>query len=263
LTANRLLVASRNRKKLAELRRVLDAAGITGLELLSLDDVPPYDEAPETGATFEENAVAKARDGFTVQKGGVEQQARKVDAFAAGVDLLPDDLGQTGYDRVGLKAGFLLDHRHGGADVVGGRRNAQGGKRREDVGGPAVPVLDARWQEAGHQRAAFAVAGIERGRRPGGSGRDGLRGSWGRNRCRKGARQLGRGRRGGRCGGAGARWQFGRRARFDGTGRGAAGHQAGRQPGKSGTRSGSADQGFCAVDLAEFSASAMRLRLRV
>jgi XTP/dITP diphosphohydrolase len=60
----KLLIASRNRKKLAELSRVLDAAGITGLELLTLDDVPPYDEAPETGATFEENALAKARDGF-------------------------------------------------------------------------------------------------------------------------------------------------------------------------------------------------------
>lgn len=59
-----LLVASRNSKKLGELRRVLDAAGISGLELLSLADVAPYDEAPETGATFEENALAKARDGF-------------------------------------------------------------------------------------------------------------------------------------------------------------------------------------------------------
>ncbi|KXW75405.1 RdgB/HAM1 family non-canonical purine NTP pyrophosphatase [Mycolicibacterium phlei] len=58
-----LLVASRNRKKLAELRRVLEAAGIE-LTLLSLDDVPPFDEAPETGATFEENALAKARDAF-------------------------------------------------------------------------------------------------------------------------------------------------------------------------------------------------------
>ncbi|BBZ08533.1 non-canonical purine NTP pyrophosphatase [Mycolicibacterium doricum] len=59
-----VLVASRNRKKLAELRRVLDAAGVSGLTLLSLDDVAPFDEAPETGATFEENALAKARDGF-------------------------------------------------------------------------------------------------------------------------------------------------------------------------------------------------------
>lgn len=60
----RLLVASRNRKKLAELRRVLDAAGLTGLTLIALDEVPPFDEAPETGATFEENALAKARDAF-------------------------------------------------------------------------------------------------------------------------------------------------------------------------------------------------------
>jgi XTP/dITP diphosphohydrolase len=46
------------------LRRVLDAAGITGLTLVSLDDVAAFDEAPETGATFEENALAKARDAF-------------------------------------------------------------------------------------------------------------------------------------------------------------------------------------------------------
>jgi XTP/dITP diphosphohydrolase len=59
-----LLVASRNPKKLAELRRVLDAAGVSGLELLSLADVAPFDEAPETGATFEDNALAKATDGF-------------------------------------------------------------------------------------------------------------------------------------------------------------------------------------------------------
>ncbi len=72
-----LLVASRNRKKLAELRRVLDAAGISGLELLCLDDVAPYDEAPETGATFEENAIAKARDGFA----------------ATGLPTLADDSG--------------------------------------------------------------------------------------------------------------------------------------------------------------------------
>ena len=58
-------MASRNPKKLAELRRVLDGAGVSGLRLLSLDDVAPFDEAPETGATFEENALAKARDAFS------------------------------------------------------------------------------------------------------------------------------------------------------------------------------------------------------
>ncbi|MDA3638188.1 RdgB/HAM1 family non-canonical purine NTP pyrophosphatase [Mycobacterium xenopi] len=59
-----LLVASRNRKKLAELRRVLDGAGVATLKLVSLDDVPAFDEVPETGVTFEDNALAKARGGF-------------------------------------------------------------------------------------------------------------------------------------------------------------------------------------------------------
>ena len=39
------------------------AAGLTGVEVVGLDDVPPFPEEPETGATFEENALIKARAG--------------------------------------------------------------------------------------------------------------------------------------------------------------------------------------------------------
>lgn len=56
----KLLVASRNWKKLAELRRVLDNAGLSGLTLVSLNDVVPFDEAPEAGATFEDNEIGRA-----------------------------------------------------------------------------------------------------------------------------------------------------------------------------------------------------------
>lgn len=58
-----LLVVSRNTKKLNELQRVLDAAGIEGLTVLSLNDVAEFAEVPETGATFAENALIKARSG--------------------------------------------------------------------------------------------------------------------------------------------------------------------------------------------------------
>ncbi|MEV0544756.1 RdgB/HAM1 family non-canonical purine NTP pyrophosphatase [Nocardia salmonicida] len=75
--AARVLVASRNAKKLKELRRILDEAGVAGVELVSLNEVPPYEEAPETGATFEENAIAKARDG----------------AVATGLPCVADDSG--------------------------------------------------------------------------------------------------------------------------------------------------------------------------
>jgi XTP/dITP diphosphohydrolase len=61
----RVLLATRNTKKLGELRRILDAEGISGVEVLGLADVEQFDEAPETGATFEENALAKARDAAT------------------------------------------------------------------------------------------------------------------------------------------------------------------------------------------------------
>jgi XTP/dITP diphosphohydrolase len=58
-----LLVASRNVKKLQEMRRIIERAGIEGVAVVGLDEVPPFEEAPETGANFEDNAVVKARDG--------------------------------------------------------------------------------------------------------------------------------------------------------------------------------------------------------
>jgi XTP/dITP diphosphohydrolase len=60
----RLLLASRNGKKLVELRRIL-AVSPAGerFELVGLADVPSYDEVPESGLTFAENALIKAREG--------------------------------------------------------------------------------------------------------------------------------------------------------------------------------------------------------
>ncbi|MFJ9780464.1 RdgB/HAM1 family non-canonical purine NTP pyrophosphatase [Amycolatopsis sp. NPDC101161] len=58
----KLLLATRNAKKLGELRRILVAEGISGIEVLGLADVPDFPEAPETAPDFEGNAVAKARD---------------------------------------------------------------------------------------------------------------------------------------------------------------------------------------------------------
>jgi XTP/dITP diphosphohydrolase len=56
-----LLLATRNPKKLAELRRIL-APALPELEVLGLDDVESYDEVPESGATFVDNALLKARE---------------------------------------------------------------------------------------------------------------------------------------------------------------------------------------------------------
>jgi XTP/dITP diphosphohydrolase len=72
-----VLLATRNAKKLAELRRILAVEGVAGLDVLGLADVPEFPEAPETGATFEENALAKAKDA----------------AKATGLPSLADDSG--------------------------------------------------------------------------------------------------------------------------------------------------------------------------
>jgi len=56
----KLLLATRNKGKLAELQRLLESA-VPGVEVVGLADVPEYPEAPETGATFAENALLKAR----------------------------------------------------------------------------------------------------------------------------------------------------------------------------------------------------------
>jgi XTP/dITP diphosphohydrolase len=59
---SRLLLATRNTKKLEELQRILDAVGLS-IDLVGLSAVDDYEEVPETGLTFAENALLKAREG--------------------------------------------------------------------------------------------------------------------------------------------------------------------------------------------------------
>jgi len=58
--ASRVVLATNNAKKLAELRRIVASVAPT-VEVLGLADVPPYPEPVETELTFEGNALLKAR----------------------------------------------------------------------------------------------------------------------------------------------------------------------------------------------------------
>jgi XTP/dITP diphosphohydrolase len=55
-----VVLATHNAKKLAELRRLVDAAGLR-VTVLGLDDLSPYPEPVESETTFEGNALIKAR----------------------------------------------------------------------------------------------------------------------------------------------------------------------------------------------------------
>ena len=74
----RVVLATGNAGKLAEMRRILADARVP-TELLGLGDLPPYPEPRETGATFAENALLKAR----------------ACAAATGLPAIADDSGLT------------------------------------------------------------------------------------------------------------------------------------------------------------------------
>jgi len=60
-----LLLATRNHAKLDELRRIVAAADLARIDVVGLCDVVQFQESPETGTTFEANALTKARDAVT------------------------------------------------------------------------------------------------------------------------------------------------------------------------------------------------------
>ena len=139
-----LLVASRNPKKLAELRRVLDGAGVA-LTLVSLADVAPFDEAPESGATFEENALAKARDAF----------------MATGLAAVADDSGLE-VDALNGMPGVLSARwsgRHGDDSGNTALLLAQLGDVPEDRRGAAFVSACALVYDAGDTRTETVVRG--------------------------------------------------------------------------------------------------------
>jgi XTP/dITP diphosphohydrolase len=122
----RLLLATRNGKKLAELQRILDGAlGGHKVELAGLADVPEYPEAPETGLTFGENALLKAREGVrhTGLPTAADDSGLAVDALGGMPGVFSARwAGRHGDDRANLELvlGQLADvpDEHRGASFV-------------------------------------------------------------------------------------------------------------------------------------------------
>ncbi|HEY4019029.1 MAG TPA: RdgB/HAM1 family non-canonical purine NTP pyrophosphatase [Pseudonocardiaceae bacterium] len=123
--SNTVLLATRNAKKLGELRRILAAEGVAGLNVIGLGDVPEFPEAPETGATFEENALAKAQD--AVKATGLPSLADDSGLAVDALNGMPGVLsarwaGRHGDDLANLELvldqlGDVPDERRGGAFV--------------------------------------------------------------------------------------------------------------------------------------------------
>lgn len=57
----KFVLASRNRKKIEEIKQILSGSLLFDFELLSLDDIGFNEDIDENGTTFEENALIKAK----------------------------------------------------------------------------------------------------------------------------------------------------------------------------------------------------------
>ena len=60
--AHKLLLATRNKGKIEEFRRILDAVAPGEIDLVGLDQFPDLHDVIEDGDTFEANALKKARE---------------------------------------------------------------------------------------------------------------------------------------------------------------------------------------------------------
>lgn len=118
----RVVLASQNAGKIVELRRLLGSA----VELLGLDDPElAYEPGPETGATFEQNALAKACE--AVQRTGLPAVADDSGLTVDALNGMPGVLsarwaGRHGDDRANLELVLaqlrdVPDQRRGGGFV--------------------------------------------------------------------------------------------------------------------------------------------------
>jgi len=121
MTGADLILATRNPGKLAELRRIL-AASAVDVSVADLDDYPDMPEVAETGATFTENALLKARAvaAHTGRPAVADDSGLCVDALNGMPGVLSARwAGRHGDDEANLR--LLLAQL---ADVPAGRRAA-------------------------------------------------------------------------------------------------------------------------------------------
>jgi len=157
---SKIFLASRNRKKIEEMERLLREFA-PGVEVLGIDDVEHYDEPVEDQATFEGNALLKARAGFA----------------ATGLPSLADDSGLC-VDALNGMPG-VLSARWSGTSL--GSKSGQDDRNNELLLQQLADVPDERRGAHFACAVAFVHAGGEEvveGRMPGHVIRE-LRGSGG------------------------------------------------------------------------------------
>jgi XTP/dITP diphosphohydrolase len=113
----KLVLATRNSGKVIEFRRILEELAPGAVELISIDQFPDLIDVEETGATFEENSLLKAR--YTSQATGLpaiaDDSGLCIDALDGGPGILSARwAGKHGDDQANLQK--VLDQLKGVPD---------------------------------------------------------------------------------------------------------------------------------------------------
>lgn len=104
--SNKLVIATRNAGKIIEFRRILDAISSGAIDLIGIDQFPDLVDVEETGTTFEENALLKAR--YTAKMTGLpslsDDSGLCVDALGGAPGIFSARwAGKHGDDKVNLE----------------------------------------------------------------------------------------------------------------------------------------------------------------
>jgi XTP/dITP diphosphohydrolase len=145
----KLLIATRNRGKWEEIRELLADLPIT---LIGLEEFPSLPDAPESGSTFEENALLKAR--FFHERTGLltvaEDSGLEVEALGGAPGLFSARYGRSDAERI---ARLLAELR----DVPAEQRTA----RFVCVAALVGPHLERTFAGEVHGRIRTAPAGAQ------------------------------------------------------------------------------------------------------
>ncbi len=177
---SQVFLASRNRKKIEELRRILGEV-VPDLEVLGLDDVPAYDEPAETEPTFEGNALIKARAGLAASglPSLADDSGLCVDALSgmpgvlsarwagaakddgANNRLLLEQLADVGDDRRGaeFRCAVALCRPDGGEHVVSGQMRGRIIREQRGSGGFGYDVV---FVPVGEARTSAEMSAVEK-----------------------------------------------------------------------------------------------------
>ncbi|MBM2618858.1 RdgB/HAM1 family non-canonical purine NTP pyrophosphatase [Actinoplanes sp. LDG1-06] len=154
----KLLLATANQKKLVELQRILDSSlGANRIQLVGLADFEGYPDVPETGLTFGENALIKAREG--AKRTGLPTVADDSGLAVDALNGMPGVLSarwagghgddQANLDLVLAQISDVPDEHRGGAFVCAAALVLPNGREHLVEGRQAGRILRARRGEGG------------------------------------------------------------------------------------------------------------------